>query len=60
MALHGRAAVHPVYFTDFPADGEAEAIQLVAEDGVPSPAMYYWRRGTTPKTALHLMHPWGF
>jgi hypothetical protein len=59
MALHGQAAVHPVYFTDFPADGEAEAVQLVAEDGVPSPAMYYWRRGTTPQTALHLMHPRG-
>jgi pimeloyl-ACP methyl ester carboxylesterase len=51
--------MHPVYFTDFPADGEAEALQLVAEDGVPSPAMYYWRRGTRPKTAIHLMHPRG-
>jgi hypothetical protein len=57
MARQGHAAVHPVYFTDFPADGAAEALQLVAEDGAPSPAMYYWRGGTTPRTAVHLMHP---
>ena len=59
MALQGRAAGHPVHFTECPADGEAAAIQLVAEDGVPSPAIYYWRRGATPKTAIHLMHPRG-
>jgi hypothetical protein len=39
MALQGRAAVPPVSFSDFPAEGEAEAVQLVAEDGVPAPAM---------------------
>jgi hypothetical protein len=59
MVLQGRAAGPPISFTECPAEGETAAIQLVAEDGVPSPAIYYWRRGATPKTAIHLMHPRG-
>jgi alpha-beta hydrolase superfamily lysophospholipase len=59
MASQTHATVRQAPYTVFAPEGEAEPVQLMAEDGVPSPAIYYRPRGTTPKTVVHLMHPRG-
>lgn len=44
-------------WSDVPDALEAIPINLVAADGAPSRGVLYRRRGTRPRTGVHLMHP---
>jgi pimeloyl-ACP methyl ester carboxylesterase len=46
-----------VGMSEVPDDVEVVPVNLVSEDGLPSKGLFYKRRGTTPKTGVHLMHP---
>jgi hypothetical protein len=50
-------ANRPVEFGELPPDIRHQVERIVADDGVPSRGILYWRGPTVPPTVVYLMHP---
>jgi hypothetical protein len=50
-------AMRPVEFAALPPDTRHQVERVVADDGVPSRGILYWRGPARPRTVVYLMHP---
>src|SRR3989442_6508110 len=50
-------ATRPVEFDELPEGVRHQVERIVADDGVPSRGILYWRGPAVPRTVVYLMHP---
>jgi alpha-beta hydrolase superfamily lysophospholipase len=58
--MQGKAYGHanrPVEFAELPAGVQHRVERIVADDGVPSRGVLYWKGSSPPRTLVYLMHP---